>query len=173
MLATETTVITLNGQDYELPNGISPVNKDGLFLVDWNLIEIAKEPKNITPETAFKFFNPRHLGQYEIEKDGELFKGQGFNREEMRALMDDVIQNGLVYPLQTYFIVTEDGQIKVRVHDGERRWRCLDRMIERDVQAWSRADQRFMSAREVYNSVMCRVSVMTEEEALMRACAVS
>jgi hypothetical protein len=164
--------IVIDNQEYELPNGIQPLGEDGLYLVDWNLLEIAKEMTG--EEKEFRFFNPRHLGQYEMEKDGdkvEFFLGQGFGKDEMRELMNDIIQNGQAYPLQGYFCI--GGSLKVRVNDGERRYRCIERMIDKDMKVWSRQHKQFLAAKEVYAQVLCRVEIMTEEEAFMRACAIS
>ncbi len=145
-------------------------------MVDWSLIEIAKEVGKETEEDKeFHFFNPRHLGQYEMTKDGdkvEVCFGQGFGKDEMRELMTDLIQNGVAYPLQGYFCPV-GSKLKVRVHDGERRYRCLERMIDKDMQVWSRLQKQFAPAKEVYRQVLCRVEIMTEEEAFMRACAIS
>lgn len=175
--------IILNEKEYDLPEGIIPLGEDGLYQVDWNLIEIAHENsdgekiiKEITESNEFKFFNPRHFG-YEANGSGEIYRGQGLNKDEMQELMTDILNNGLDYPLQTHFCVSvdADGQlaIRVRVHDGERRWRCLDRMIRMDAKVYSRRLKQFAPAKEVYSSVPCRVGHMTEEEAFQRACAIS
>lgn len=164
--------IVIEGKEYDYPEGITPLG-DGLFCVDWNLIEIAKELEE--SEKTFRFFNPRHLGNYELEKDGdatEIFYGQGFSKDEMKELMTNIINKGLDYPLLCYFIL-EGEKVKVRVHDGERRYRCLDRMINKDMKVWSRQQKQFVSAKEVYGKVTCRVDNMTEEEAFTQACAVS
>jgi hypothetical protein len=171
-----TKKIVINNQEYDLPEGIEPLGEEGLYMVDWNLIEIAKEVGKGTEEKEFHFFNPRHLGQYEMNKDGdkvEVCFGQGFGKDEMRDLMTDLVQNGVAYPLQAYFFALEDGKLKVRVHDGERRYRCLERMIDKDMKVWSRLQKQFAPAKEVYSQVLCRVEIMTEEEAFIRACAIS
>jgi len=168
--------IIINNQEYDLPEGVAPLGEEGLYMVDWSLIEIAKEAGKETEDKEFHFFNPRHLGQYEMNKDGdkvEVCFGQGFGKDEMRELMTDLIQNGVAYPLQGYFFAFEDGKLKVRVHDGERRYRCLERMIDKDMKVWSRLQKQFAPAKEVYNQILCRVEIMTEEEAFMRACAIS
>lgn len=165
--------LVIGSEEHDLPEGIAPLGEDGLYLVDWNLVEIAKEPKK---GEKFEFFNPRHLGQYEVDAHAdrvEVFLGQGFGREEMHELMDDIVQNGLNYPFLCYPFLTEDGKIKVRIHDGERRWRCIDRLIEKKEKVFSTRNNQYLAAGEVYASVICRVSPMTEEEAFMRACAVS
>ena len=166
------TKIVINGKEYEYPEGITPLGEDGLFFVDWNIVGIAKELSD--KEKKFRFFNPRHLGQYASDKDGktEAFFGQGFGKDEMKELMTNIIDKGLEYPLLCYFIL-EGETIKVRVHDGERRYRCLDRMINKDVKVWSRQQKQFASAKEVYEKVICRIDNMTEEEAFMQACAIS
>lgn len=169
----KTKKIMINNQEYDLPEGIQPLDEEGLYQVDWSLLEIAQEMSD--KEKRFRFFNPRHLGQYEIDKNDkvEVVLGQGFNKDEMGELMTDIIQNGQAYPIQGYFFVLEDGVIKVRVNDGERRYRCLERMIDKDMKVWSRQHKQFMPAKEVYARVLCRVEIMTEEEAFIRAIALS
>lgn len=171
--------IVINNQEYDLPEGITPVGDDGLYLVNWNLIELAKEITEIAPakaEKEFRFFNPRHLGQYEVDQDSEnveVFLGHGFSKVEMRELLADIKQNGQKYELQGYFIITEEGQVKARVHDGERRYLCIERMRDDGMSVYSQHHKKFMPAKEVYSQVLCRIECMTEEEAFMRACAIS
>lgn len=164
--------ILINEREYDIPEGIESLGKDNLYLVDWNLLEIAKE---ISTSESFEFFNPRHLGQYEIDKDSahaEVFLGQGFDKESMKELMTDISNNGIECPLMGYFVVNKD-QVKVRINNGERRWRCLDRMVERNDKVWSVQHNQFMPAKEVYAKVICCVKSMTEEEAFQRAYAVT
>jgi hypothetical protein len=161
--------ITVNGQEYDLPDGVRVISDDGLYSVDWNLIEIAKE---VSGSKELEFFNPRHLGQYVYSDDSQVFLGQGFDKESMKELITDIIQNGLDYPLLAYWVI-RNGKIKVCVNDGERRWRCLDRLNEKNEKVWSAQYSAFLPAKEVYAQILCRVKVMTEEEALQRACAVS
>ncbi len=164
--------IVIEGKEYDFPEGIVPLGEDGLFSVDWGLVEIAKELSD--KEKNFRFFNPRHLGKWEtVESDKiEAFFGQGFGKDEMKELMTNIINKGLDYPLLCYFVL-EGEKIKVRVHDGERRYRCLDRMIAKDMKVWSRQQKQFASAKEVYEKIICRIDNMTEEEAFMQACAIS
>ncbi len=168
------TKIVINGKEYEYPEGITPLGEDGLFSVDWNLVEIVKELSD--KEKDFRFFNPRHLGAWVIpeSKDGkvEAFFGQGFGKDEMKELMTNIINKGLDYPLLCYFVLDGD-KIKARVHDGERRYRCLDRMINKDMKVWSRTQKQFASAKEVYEKIICRIDNMTDEEAFQQACAIS
>ena len=117
----ETQKVAVQDQEFDLPEGVRTVSDDGLYAVDWDLIEIAKEPQEGENPTEFEFFNPRHLGQYQKE-DKEVFLGQGFDKESMKTLMNDIAKNGLDYPLLGYWI-QKDGAVKVRVNDGERRWR--------------------------------------------------
>ena len=166
----------IDGKDYDLPKGVTALSEDGLFLVDWSLIEVAKEvtEEEFLANENFSFFNPRHLGQYETEKGDsvEVHLGQGFDKEHMRELLGDISKNGLDYPLLGYW-VAKDDQIKVRVNDGERRWLCLNRLIEKNDQVWSAEHASLMPAKEVYSKILCRVKSMTEEEAMERACTVS
>lgn len=163
--------VVVNNQEYDLPEGISPLG-EGLYLVDWSLIEIAKEINE--EEKEFRFFNPRHLGQYELENGNdnvEVFLGQGFSKTEMRDLLTSLKETGQAYPLQGYFV--ENGTIKVRVHDGERRYRCIERMRDDDMEVWSRAESKFAPAKQVYEKVLIKVECMTEEEAFIRAWTIS
>jgi hypothetical protein len=172
MLAEQSTKIVIDEKEYDLPEGIEQLSEDGLYAVDWNLIEIAKEAS--PSGDNFKFFNPRHLGQYEVDKNNkiELFLGQGFGKEDMKELMKDITNKGLDYPFLGYWVL-EDNKVKIRAYDGERRWRCLDRLIEKNEKVWSAKDKQFLPAKEVYSKVVCRVKSMSEEEAFQRACAVS
>lgn len=166
--------IVINNQEYDLPEGISVVSDDGIYRVDWNLLEIAKEIGE--GEKEFRFFNPRHLGQYEVDQDSEnveVFLGQGFSKAEMRELLTDMKNVGQKYELQAYFIIRADGKIMVRVHDGERRYRCIERMRDDNLSVFSQQYNKHLPAKEVYAQVLCRIECMTEEEAFMRAVAIS
>jgi hypothetical protein len=163
--------VVIAGKEYDLPDGIEQLSDDGLFAVDWSLIQIAKG--NTTEE--FKFFNPRHLGQCEIDRDNkkEVFLGQGFDKDSMKELMGDIAKHGQQYPFLGYWVTDDKDNVNVRVNDGERRWRCIDRLIEKNEKVWSAKDNAFLPAKEVYAKVLCRVASMSEEEAFARACAVS
>ncbi len=177
----------IGDKEYDLPDGIEPLGDDGLYAVDWNLTQVADDI-NVKVSEGFQFFNPRHLGNFEVERDDnkiERFLGQGFDKESMNELLTDIAKHGQQYPLLGYWVIAADkdkdgktvegteNKIKVRVNDGERRWRCINRLIEKNEKVWSAKDNAFMPAREVYARVLCRVTPMTEEEAFQRACAVS
>lgn len=141
----------------------------------------------------FRFFNPRHLGEYKVDHDDdnfEVFHGQGFSKNEMRELMTDMKQSGQAYPLQGYFVHMQpriddggkqDGDpdnksekgVGVRVHDGERRYRCIGKMRKDNADVYCRRHKNFMPAIQVYGKVLVQVECMTEEEAFMRAFAIS
>jgi hypothetical protein len=170
-------IAVVDGQEYEIPDGFTPVGEDGLFLVDFDLLELAEEPEllKIGKDGDVQFFNPRRLGKIEEEgvkpKDWQQ-KGQGFNKEEMHDLLNDIQQNGLEYHLCGFW-TKKDNKIKAKVNDGERRFRCLEHMRQHDEKVWSPKDQQFMSAKEAYAKIPIKVKPMSEEEALMRACMVS
>lgn len=163
-------VAVVDGKEYDIPEGFTPLGEDGLFLADFDLLELAEEPDllEVGKEGDIQFFNPRHLGK----SDEEAVKGQGFNKEEMHELLNDIQHNGLEYHLCGFW-TEKDGKVKVKINDGERRWRCVDRMRAKDDKAWSPSAQQFMSAKEVYERIPIKIKPMSQEEALMRACAVS
>jgi hypothetical protein len=170
-------VAVVDGKEYDLPDGITPIGEDGLFLVDFDLLELAASPDllEVGKSKDIRFFNPRHLGM--IEEEGVLFealqqKGQGFNKQELHNLRDDIQQNGLEYHLCGFW-TRKDDKIKAKLNDGERRFLCLQVMRKTDVKVWSPKDQQFMSAKEVYARIPVKIKPMSEEEALMRACVVS
>lgn len=164
-------VAIVDNKEYEIPEGIEPISDDGLYSVKWDLIEIADE---LSDDKDLKFFNPRHLGQYEIKHDDgnvEVFLGQGFDKASMVELMQDITNKGLEIPLICRWI--HKGQVKPQVNDGERRWRCIDRLREKNEKVYDPRDGNFRSAREVYDKIICRIRPMTDEEALQRAAAVT
>jgi hypothetical protein len=163
-------VAVVDGKEFEIPEGFTPLGEDGLFLADFDLLELAEEPDllEVGKEGDIQFFNPRHLGK----SDEDAVKGQGFNKDEMHELLNDIQRNGLEYHLCGFW-TEKDGKVKAKVNDGERRWRCVDRMRAKDEKVWSPASQQFMSAKDVYAKIPIKIKPMSQEEALMRACAVS
>lgn len=162
------TKATVNGVEYEIPEGIEQITEDGLFLVDFNLIQRANEVEE-------KFFNPRHLGSFDYKDDNgndKKFLGQGFGAEDMKGLMTDISKNGLDYPLLCRWI-HKDGEVQVQVYDGERRQRAIERLIDDSPDVWSIEHNDFRPAKEVYAKVPCRIKIMSDEEAMSRACLVS
>ena len=155
-------------QEYDLPEGVESISDDGLYLVDFNAIELAAEP---TEEKEFRFFNPRHLGEYKIDENS-LYLGNGFEKESMKELLSDIQDKGLDYPLIVRWIL-KDGKVKVQVNDGERRYRCIERLLIKNEKVWSEKDNAFSPASKVYGKIICRIKAMNDEEALERACAVS
>lgn len=166
--------ITIDGKEYELPEGVQSITDDGLFWIDFSLITVAEEYDG-GEDKDIKFFNPRHLGSYTIEIDGkkETFHGQGFDKESMRELLEDIQNKGLNYPLLACWAIKDNKIVGVRVNDGERRFRCVDRMVDKNEKAWSQAHGQFMPAKEVYSKIICRVKVLNDEESLQEACEVS
>jgi molybdopterin converting factor small subunit len=170
--------IIIKDQEYDLPEGITPITDDGMYHVDWDLISCAEELEEgevltdegeVRADTEFKFFNPRHLGQFG-EKVGERFLGQGFDSASMQELLTDIKNSGLNYPLLGFWYIDEESKlIKVRINDGERRWRCINRLTSRKEQVWSKEHKRFVPANELYARIICRVETMTDEEAMERA----
>lgn len=178
--------IVIENQEYDLPEGFEPLGNEGLYLVDWSLVDVAELVN--AEEKEFKFFNPRHLGQYDQDKNGDNFEhmlGEGFSKPEMRELMNDIVQNGIENVIHCYFVfgfpkdkdgkpaTTEPKIIKARVHDGERRYLCVERARDKDMQVYCRQTQQFKTAKNVYAKVLCKIDCMTEEEAFRRACAIS
>lgn len=157
------TKAVIGDKEYEIPEGVTQISEDGLYLVDFNLVALADD-------MDMDFFNPRHLGNY--ENDGKTFLGQGFNAEDMKELLNDISVAGLDYPLLTRWILKDDV-VKLQVYDGERRWRCVDRLIEQDTKVWSTEHQTMLPAKEVYKYIPCRIKGMSDDEAMQRACAVS
>ncbi len=160
--------ITISGNEYDLPEGIVPLGDDDLYKVSWELLEC---PPELEQEDKFQFFNPRHLGKYE-ENDEVKLIGQGFGKDEMGELLKEVQNNGLDYNLLCHWAIA-DGEVKVLIHDGERRWRCIDFLRLKKENVWDIGSQQFLPATDVYSSVTCRIKTLTDEEALTRACAVS
>ena len=157
------TKAVVNGVEYDIPEGIEQITDDGLFFVDFNLIQRASEVDE-------QFFNPRHLGSFDFKDENgndKRFLGQGFGKEDMQELMTDISKNGLDYPLLCRWIY-KDGKINVQVYDGERRQRTIERLIDSSPDVWSSEHNDFRPAKDVYAKVPCRIKVMSDEEAMSR-----
>lgn len=109
-----------------------------------------------TADGKLLFGNPRYI----TNEDGKLV-ARGMSREEMEELRNEIIRQGLLHPPIFY---PKDG--KFVLADGERRMRCIDRIIKDDALAYNTATGEMEPASEVYEYIECRVEIMDVQKAL-------
>lgn len=139
--------ISVSGVDYDCPEGVQSIGIEDLYKVDFQLINIEDG------------FNPRHITK------------KGFDDENMKSLLDSIVNKGLLNPFICRWEVTDNG-LQVNLVEGERRYHCINRLMESNENVWSREKNEFQPAREVFKAIPCRVVVATKDEALQYAASV-
>jgi len=165
MDSTKTTKIVLQSKEYEIPSGVTLVDGD-LYSIPFGLISVAESDLEESAGTQYQWSNPRYFGQAE----GSL--GSGFSKEDMDELADSIKEEGLLCPLICRW-KTDSGELEVEILDGERRWRSVDRLIKKNEKVWSRAEKKWLSAKQVFDTVLCTITTGNDKEALRVAFAVS
>lgn len=156
--------IKVGDVEMELPPGVEALGEDDLFSVPFDLLNIATNEADGTGD--YRWVNPRHLGQ----SDNSM--GHGFDKPEMEELYNDIKDDGLMCPLICRWVIVEES-LRIQVLDGERRWRSINRQIEKNERVWSRKDQQWLPAKNVHSKIPCRVIAGNDKEALKVAFMVS
>lgn len=140
--------ICVDGKDYELPNDVQ--SWGSLYHIPLSLLDLKEEE------------NPRRLGATD---DAE---GHGLDKDSMAELMEWIQEKGLQFPLICYWKVV-DGVLRPRIADGERRYHCLEHLVEQDKTTFCPVSGKKLPGSEVYSRIPCRVVVGDENDALEMA----
>ncbi len=151
--------ISVCGIDMTVPEGVDLLpEQDDLYSTKFNLLRLS--PEEACDNSQYTFVNPR--------RDG----GKGFDKCDMQELYADIQEEGLMFPPICRWVL-DDGQLVIQVLDGERRWKCITRLIEKNEKCWSRLHRKWMPAQEVYKQIPCRILTGNDKEALKVAFMVS
>lgn len=156
----KTAKISLNGVEYDIPEGISLLTNDGMYTVKLDLINYADPLTEDESKGDFKWFNFRHLTK------------KGFGEEDMALLKASITDSGLLYPPICRWYITKDNTLSLQLLEGERRLRSIRELVEENKKCWSKIDNDYLPAQEVYESIPCRIVVADEKESLRIALSV-
>jgi len=120
-----------------------------LYRVKSSLIQYSEKG-----EEGLTFFNPRHVLTNA--------KPKGFSKEEMGELREAIRSAGLKNPLILRWCEV-DGNRFLQLVDGERRKRCIDKLIKEDVDCYDAAEERNKPASELYDYVDCRINELDDQ----------
>lgn len=130
-----------------------------LFRAKRSKIKLAK-PGLTVKGGKLVYGNPRWF----INKDGEQ-EAKGIEKGKMDELRSSIQDEGLENPIRLR--VNENGKKSyLEVINGERRFRCLEELCERDVPCFHPESGEQVSASELYEWVDCRIEFMDDEMAL-------
>lgn len=97
----------------------------------------------------FSFFNPRHIL--------DSSKPAGFSRQEMAELRESIRTQGLENPIIARWIEKE-GQKVLQLVCGERRKRCIDKLIFENVDCYDPFTGTWVPAKQLYEYIDCRIN---------------
>lgn len=126
-----------------------------LFRVNIDRIQLADSS---TEEDVFSFMNPRHV----------TTNPQGFSKEEMSELRESIRTLGLEHPLSLRLVETEDAEI-LQLVSGERRFRCISKLIKDKTSCFDPATNSWKPAAELYGAVECRINLLSDQDAFKLA----
>jgi hypothetical protein len=144
----------------EKPKDIA-ISRDGKYQsVPLMSIEVIDRPQTESESKEVLFYNPRFL--------------ENFDTETMRTLRESICRQGLLTPLIVRAFTegaTRDGRvIKVQLIAGERRFRSLRYIYDKDLPVVDEETKEKVSGRAYYEKVACRVYFnIGDEEALQIA----
>ena len=119
-------------------------------------IQLSERPDEGQEHTKL-FFNPRFM--------------DSFDSESMEELRNSIKEIGLMHPLSVR-ITTQDEEISdIELISGERRFRCLQWLVENEEEVYDRDQDCMVSAAELYEKIPCCVHYdIDDEKALRLAC---
>jgi hypothetical protein len=148
--------VVLAGTSFDIPDTIKSLGHDNLHIVPFDLILAADEE---IQGDDFHWVNPRHY-----EKGiAEDFIPQGFADDEMQALLNDIREDGLIYSIVCRWFAI-DNKLYVQILDGERRWRCIRKLISENQMCWDKNQKKMRPAKDVYKTVPCGVYLVNDKE---------
>lgn len=130
-----------------------------LFRVKRNRIRISK-PGISSENGQLVYGNPR----WHTNNRGEQ-EARGMDKAGMEELRNSIQDEGLENPIRLRVI--EDGKKSyLEVVNGERRFRCLEELCERNVPCFDSSLDDDRPASEIYEWVDCRIDFMNDKTAL-------
>ena len=139
--------------DRTLPDGVEQV-ADRMYLVDpaelvfadggFNPASDKLEYRNIRYALAEQKLVGAGLEKVKMERLGERIRTEGLLQEPICRWLNDAIQ----------------------MVDGERRTRCLRKLIADNVQCWDSENQMFVPAKELYSKIAVKIYEMDDATAL-------
>lgn len=137
---------------------------DGIQHLNGNLYRVRNTLINFTeqgePNNGLTFSNPRLI-------NGNP-KPKGFSKEEMNELREAIRTEGLANPLLLRWSEV-DNKRKLQVVGGERRKRCIDKLITSDADCFDPATESWMKASKVYEYIDVRINEMDDQTAFKNA----
>lgn len=130
--------------------------KGNLYRVQLGLIKFSEQ----TEADVLTFSNPRLLTANP--------KPKGLGKDEMNELREAIRTEGLENPLLLRWIDV-DGERTLQLVGGERRKRCLDKLVGSDVECYDPATESWKKASEMYEYVDCRINEMDDQSAFKHA----
>jgi hypothetical protein len=137
-----------------LPRGVVEVDVKQ-HLIDPAELMFADGGFNLSGD-KLEYHNIRHI------LADHQFVGAGMELAEMNRLMERIRREGLHHPPHCRWF--NDG---VQVVDGERRSRCIQKLIAIGAECWDKDSKQFVSASELYAKIPVVISEMSDEEALI------
>lgn len=150
----------------EICNKISSIFGDdvqnlhgNLFRVKRSRIRLSKQ--GIASENGkLVYGNPR----WHINRMGEQ-AAKGMDKAHMDELRNSIQDEGLENPIRLR--VVEDGKKSfLEVINGERRFRCVEQLCERNVPCFDSSEEAEKPASEIYEWIDCRIDFMDDKTAL-------
>jgi ParB-like chromosome segregation protein Spo0J len=93
--------------------------------------------------------------------------GVGFEKPAMDRLYESIKSSGLHNPLICRWI-TEGDEKTVKLVDGERRWRNVERLLVKDEKVYDPATKKMVPASELYGKLLVRVYDAADDKEAIR-----
>ena len=130
-----------------------------LYRVRYDMIKYSEGDFN--PEEELKFFNPRKIIV------GDKASNRGLGKAAMQGLYDSIRTEGLHHPLKLIGGADLENQ-KFTLIGGERRKRCIDRLIKENAMCMDTSTNKMAPASEVYAYIDCRLFIDADLQTAFR-----
>ena len=118
-----------------------------MYSANFSLLQLPEAEESA--EEVYRWYNPRRLGQED--------EGDGLGKMDMAELYADIKDEGLMSPLICRWVAT-DGNLNIQVLDGERRWRCVEKLVAANEKVWCRGQKKWCFAAELFRETVPSLS---------------
>jgi hypothetical protein len=106
-----------------------------------------------------RFRNPRLIGN----------KPKGFSKELMFELQESIRTEGLHHPPKLRWVNDDSGERKLQLIAGERRTRCLKKLIKEKTECFDPTSGKYVNAADLYDEIDAYVLEMDDQAAFKHA----
>lgn len=131
-----------------------------LFKVRREAVTLAR-PGVSSEDGRLVYGNPRWF----VNKEGKP-EAKGIDKAKMEELKGSIRERGVDHPIRLRVAKDDSGNEVLEVVNGERRFRAISELCEKDVDSFDAVSGKMIAASDIYEWIECRIEVMDDATAL-------